>query len=103
MVGQLKSSWHTSGEMIEGIRTGDVNKYLISPISYFWYHFMMFLGHNSLFYIVYLIILILFPILLPGWAFYNILHIIGFALALIISISFTFTHYLGSLGILKNP
>ena len=35
MVGQLKSSWHTSGEMIEGIRTGDRNKYLIRPISYF--------------------------------------------------------------------
>ena len=35
MVGQLKSSWHTSGEMIEGIRTGDINKYLIRPISYF--------------------------------------------------------------------
>ena len=32
MVGQLKSSWHTSGEMVEGIRTGDINKYLIRPI-----------------------------------------------------------------------
>ena len=55
VVGQLKSSWHTSGEMIEGIRTGDINKFLIRPISYFWYHFMMFIGHNSLFYIVYTI------------------------------------------------
>ena len=53
MVGQLKSSWHTSGEMIEGIRTGDINKFLIRPISYFWYHFMMFIGVNSLYYTVY--------------------------------------------------
>ena len=51
VVGQLKSSWISSGEMIRGIRSGDINKYLIRPISYFWYHFMMFLGVNSLFYI----------------------------------------------------
>ena len=53
MVGQLKSSWHTSGEMIEGIRTGDINKFLIRPISYFWYYFMMFVGVNSLYFIIY--------------------------------------------------
>ena len=29
IVGQLKSSWHSSGEMIKAIRTGEINKYLI--------------------------------------------------------------------------
>ena len=84
MVGQLKSSWHTSGEMIEGIRTGDINKFLIRPISYFWYHFMMFIGVNSLYYTVYssllfskirmdvlmLVILMLFHFLLNYPVFY---------------------------------
>ena len=27
IIGQLKSSWHSSGEMIRGIRTGEINKY----------------------------------------------------------------------------
>ena len=72
MVGQLKSSWHTSGEMIEGIRTGDINKFLIRPISYFWYHFMMFIGFNSLYYIVYSIILCAFVFIFPGMIFTTI-------------------------------
>ena len=93
IVGQLKSSWATSIEMIESIRTGELNKYLIRPVSFFTYHFMMFIGHNSLFYIVYTTILILFPILLPGWAFYSILHIIGFIFALIISIYLSYSIY----------
>ena len=63
VVGQLKSSWHTSGEMIEGIRTGDINKFLIRPISYFWYHFMMFIGTNSLYVIVYTLLLIFFVLI----------------------------------------
>ena len=93
IVGQLKSSWATSIEMITSIRSGELNKYLIRPISFFTYHFMMFLGHNSLFYIVYAIILVLFPIIFPGWAFYNILHIIGFMMALIISIYLSYSIY----------
>ena len=32
IVGQLKSSWATSIEMIDSIRTGELNKYLIRPI-----------------------------------------------------------------------
>ena len=60
IIGQLKSSWHSSGEMIRSIRTGEINKYLIRPVSYFWYHFMMFIGFNSLYYIVYSIILCAF-------------------------------------------
>ena len=43
IVGQLKSSWMTSSQMILEIRQGLINKYLIRPISYFWYNFMMFI------------------------------------------------------------
>ena len=93
IVGQLKSSWATSIEMIDSIRTGEMNKYLIRPISFFTYHFMMFIGHNSLFYIVYTTVLILFPILLPGWAFPTILHVIGFIAALLISIYLSYSIY----------
>ena len=91
IVGQLKSSWATSMEMIDSIRTGEMNKYLIRPISFFTYHFMMFIGHNSMFYIVYTAVLILFPILLPGWAFPTSLHIIGFIIALLISIYLSYS------------
>jgi ABC-2 type transport system permease protein len=93
IVGQLKSSWATSMEMIDSIRTGEMNKYLIRPISFFTYHFMMFIGHNSTFYIVYTTVLILFPILLPGWAFPTILHVIGFIAALLISIYLSYSIY----------
>ena len=93
IVGQLKSSWATSIEMIESIRTGEMNKYLIRPISFFTYHFMMFIGHNSLFYIVYVSVLILFPILFPGSAFNTMFHIFGFIVALIISIYLSYSIY----------
>jgi len=93
IVGQLKSSWATSMEMIDSIRTGEMNKYLIRPISFFTYHFMMFIGHNSTFFIVYTTVLILFPILLPGWAFPTILHVIGFIAALLISIYLSYSIY----------
>ena len=93
IVGQLKSSWATSIEMIESIRTGDMNKYLIRPVSFFTYHFMMFIGHNSLFYIVYISVLILFPVLLPGWAFHTIFHISGFIVALLISVYLSYAIY----------
>ena len=53
IVGQLKSSWITSSQMIMEIRQGLISKYLIRPISYFWYYLMMFIGINSLYYIVY--------------------------------------------------
>ena len=86
VVGQLKSSWHTSGEMIEGIRTGDINKFLIRPISYFWYHFMMFIGVNSLYYTVYSLLLFTFITIFPGLIFPTAINFIGFILALLISI-----------------
>ena len=93
IVGQLKSSWATSIEMIDSIRTGEMNKYLIRPISFFTYHFMMFIGHNSLFYIVYTSLLILFPLLLPGFAFISFLHVVGFIVALSISVYLSYAIY----------
>ena len=93
IVGQLKSSWATSIDMIDSIRTGELNKYLIRPISFFTYHFMMFVGHNSLFYFVYATLLIFFPIIFPGWAFNTILHIFGFLISLFISIYLSYTIY----------
>ena len=93
MVGQLKSSWHTSGEMIEGIRTGDINKFLIRPISYFWYHFMMFIGVNSLYYTVYSLLLATLILMFPGLIFPEIVNIFGFVLALLISIFLSYSIY----------
>ena len=93
MIGQLKSSWATSLEMIDSIRNGELNKYLIRPVSFYLYHFMMFIGYNSLFYIVYLVALILFPIIFPGWIFSTSLHIGGFLIALIISIYLSYAIY----------
>ena len=93
MVGQLKSSWHTSGEMIEGIRTGDINKYLIRPISYFNYHFMMFIGVNSLYYIVYSFLLLFFIIAFPGLLFPSFINMIGFLVALLISVFLSYSIY----------
>ena len=93
MVGQLKSSWHTSGEMIEGIRTGDINKFLIRPISYFWYHFMMFIGVNSLYYTVYFSLLVSLILLFPGLLFPSAINIIGFIFALFISIFLSYAIY----------
>ena len=93
IIGQLKSSWHSSSEMIRAIRTGEINKYLIRPISYFWYHFMMFIGFNSLYYIVYTIILIFFVFIFPGFLFPTILHVLGFLISLILSIYLSYCIY----------
>ena len=93
IVGQLKSSWHTSGEMIDGIRTGDINKYLIRPISYFNYHFMMFIGVNSLYYTVYSFLLLFFIVLFPGLLFPSFINIIGFLFALSISVFLSYSIY----------
>jgi len=93
IIGQLKSSWHTSGEMIRAIRTGDINKYLIRPVSYFWYNFMMFLGVNSLYYIVYSSILFTFVLIFPSMIFPTFLHFLGFILAFLLSIYLSYTIY----------
>ena len=94
MVGQLKSSWHNSLSMIEEIRSGELNKYLVKPISYFPYNFMNFIGHNSLFYLVYFSIMILTPFIMgPGYLFGGILQIIGFLTALLISVFLSYSIY----------
>ena len=93
MVGQLKSSWHNSLSMIEEIRSGELNKYLVKPISYFPYNFMNFIGHNSLFYIIYSIILILFPVFFPGYAFLTFLQVLGFIISILISIYLSYSIY----------
>jgi len=94
MVGQLKSSWHNSLMMIEEIRSGELNKYLVKPISYFPYNFMNFIGHNSLFYLVYFTIMILTPIIMgPGYLFGGILQIAGFLIALLISVFLSYSIY----------
>ena len=93
IVGQLKSSWVTSSEMILEIRQGLINKYLIRPISYFWYHFMMFVGTNSLYLIVYMLLLILFMFVFPGMIFQSYMSIIGFIISLLLSIYLSYCIY----------
>ena len=93
IIGQLKSSWHSSGEMIRAIRTGEINKYLIRPVSYFWYHFMMFIGFNSLYYIVYTFILIGFVFIFPGMIFNSFSTVLFFLPALFISIYISYCIY----------
>ena len=93
IVGQLKSSWITSTQMILEIRQGLINKYLIRPISYFWYHFMMFVGTNSLYVIVYTLLLIFFVYIFPGMLFQTFLSILGFMAALLLSIYLSYCIY----------
>ena len=50
----------TSFEMIECIRNGGLNKYLMRDL--FSYHFYLFIGYNSLFYISYFFMTVLFQI-----------------------------------------
>tara|TARA_Y100000996_G_C22486303_1_gene628372 strand:- start:225 stop:1034 length:810 start_codon:yes stop_codon:yes gene_type:complete len=93
IIGQLKSSWHSSGEMIRAIRTGEINKYLIRPVSYFWYHFMMFIGFNSLYYIVYSFILLAFVFMFPGMLFNTLSSLFYFIAALFLSIYLSYCIY----------
>ena len=96
MVGQLKSSWINSFEMIESIRLGELNKYLIRPISFFFYNLALFIGYNSLYFICYGAMSIAFPFLFPGLAFQTIYSVLGFICFLILSIfiSYGIYHYL---------
>ena len=93
IVGQLKSSWVTSSQMILEIRQGLINKYLIRPVSYFWYHFMMFIGTNSLYVIVYTLLLIFFVYIFPGMIFQTFISIIGFVVSLLLSIYLSYCIY----------
>ena len=93
IVGQLKSSWITSSQMIIEIRQGLMSKYLIRPISYFWYYFMMFIGVNSLYYIVYSILILGFVIIFPLMIFNVPFSLFGFILSLFISIYLSYCIY----------
>ena len=93
IVGQLKSSWVTSTQMILEIRQGLINKYLIRPISYFWYHFMMFIGTNSLYLIVYSLLICLFVYIFPGMIFQNTFSLLGFIISLLLSIYLSYCIY----------
>tara|TARA_B100001250_G_scaffold402871_1_gene416573 strand:- start:599 stop:1414 length:816 start_codon:yes stop_codon:yes gene_type:complete len=93
IVGQLKSSWITSSQMILEIRQGLINKYLIRPISYFWYHFMMFIGVNSLYIIVYTILLMIIVFIYPEMLFQKSASIIGFIISLLLSIYISYCIY----------
>jgi len=93
IVGQLKSSWVTSTQMIGEIRQGLINKYLIRPISYFGYNFMMFIGVNSLYVIVYSIVLLLVVFIYPGMLFNSLGSILGFSISLILSIYLSYCIY----------
>ena len=93
IVGQLKSSWMTSSQMILEIRQGLINKYLIRPISYFWYNFMMFIGVNSLYYIVYMLLIVIFILLFPNMIFTTFSSMIGFIVCLTLSIYLSYCIY----------
>ena len=93
IVGQLKSSWMTSSQMIIEIRQGLINKYLIRPISYFWYNFMMFVGVNSLYYIIYMLLVLLFVVIYPNMIFTTLSSIVGFIFCLILSIYLSYCIY----------
>ncbi len=93
MVGQLKSSWVVSVDMIDSIRLGELNKYLIRPISFFTYNLSVFLGYNSLFFFTYMSLCIIFPFVLPGFAFPSFLNLLGFWIFLMFSIYISFGMY----------
>lgn len=93
IVGQLKSSWATSFEMIMQIRQGFMNQYIVKPISFFSYNLMSFVGSNILFYIPYSILIITVPIIFPNLIFINSIQIPFFILAVIISIYLSYSIY----------
>ena len=93
IIGQLKSSWVTSHEMIMQIRQGFMNQYIVKPLSFFSYHLMNFIGTNILYYIPYTILIIMTPIIFKGLIFINIIQIPFFVLAVIISIYLSYSIY----------
>jgi len=93
IVGQLKSSWVTSFEMIMQIRQGFMNQYIVKPISFFSYNLMNFIGTNILYYIPYTILIITIPIIFPDLIFIHFIQIPFFILAVIISIYLSYSIY----------
>ena len=93
IIGQLKSSWVTSFEMMSQIRQGFMNQYIVKPISFFSYHLMNFIGTNILFYIPYIILIIISPIIFPDILFINFIQIPIFILFVIMSIYLSYSIY----------
>ena len=93
IIGQLKSSWVTSHEMIMQIRQGFMNQYIVKPLSFFSYHLMNFIGTNILYYIPYSILIISSPYFFKDIVFINFMQIPLFIFALIISIYLSYSIY----------
>ena len=93
MIGQLKSSWVSSHDMIMQIRHGHMNQYLIKPISFFSYNLVNFIGMNTIYMIPYSILILIFPFVLPGYIFGTIVHIPFFIFSVIISIYLSYSIY----------
>ena len=93
IIGQLKSSWITSQEMITQIRHGFMNQYIIKPVSFFNYNLMSFIGTNILYYIPYTILIVIISFIFSGLMFSNFIQIPFFILAVIISIYLSYSIY----------
>lgn len=93
IIGQLKSSWVTSHEMIMQIRQGFMNQYIVKPLSFFSYHLMNFIGTNILYYVPYSLLIIFSPMIFNDIIFINSVQIPFFLLALIMSIYLSYSIY----------
>ena len=93
IIGQLKSSWVTSHEMIMQIRQGFMNQYIVKPLSFFSYHLMNFIGTNILYYIPYSLLIFFAPFIFNDIIFINSIQIPFFLLALIMSIYLSYSIY----------
>ena len=93
IIGQLKSSWVTSHEMIMQIRQGFMNQYIVKPLSFFSYHLMNFIGTNILYYVPYSLLIIFSPLIFKNIIFINPIQIPFFLLALIMSIYLSYSIY----------
>tara|TARA_B100000674_G_C37793270_1_gene892822 strand:- start:158 stop:985 length:828 start_codon:yes stop_codon:yes gene_type:complete len=93
IIGQLKSSWVTSHEMIMQIRQGFMNQYIVKPLSFFSYHLMNFIGTNILYYVPYALLIFFSPIIFSNIIFINSIQIPFFLLALVMSIYLSYSIY----------
>ena len=93
IIGQLKSSWVTSHEMIMQIRQGYMNQYIVKPLSFFSYHLMNFIGTNILYYVPYSLLIFFSPIIFKNIIFINPIQIPFFILSLVMSIYLSYSIY----------
>ena len=93
IIGQLKSSWVTSHEMIMQIRQGYMNQYIVKPLSFFSYHLMNFIGTNILYYVPYSLLIFFSPIIFKNIVFINPIQIPFFILSLVMSIYLSYSIY----------